>query len=528
LYLLRQAKESTQSEQVSIAQTALTVYAPLANRLGIWQLKWEIEDLSLRYLEPDTYKKIAQSLASKRVEREVDLGEVNHLLVTLLHENGISDFQVNSRAKHIYSIYKKMLRKNIGMENIYDISALRVLVRHVDDCYHVLSLIQEMWPQIHHEFDDYIAHPKPNGYRSIHIVIVGPKNKNIEIQIRTYDMHEQSELGVASHWRYKEGIMQSLDNELKIALLREVIAWHKELASQGSVSPKEKIPDLLSDRVYVFTPTGEIIDLNKGATPLDFAYAIHSEVGHRCRGAKVNNKLVQLTYSLKTGDRIEIMTGKQANPSRDWLNTHLGYLKTKRAVAKVQHWFKTQDSLLKEDEDDASLEDNKEKRHIPLPTIMQKDKKIPDGKITSDVGIEGINRLLTYMARCCKPLPGDPILGYITRKGGVTIHRKDCRTLSRDSKNRDRFIDVAWSQKQQNQYLVTLLIKIMETPGILQKISTLLAGEKIHVVAIEMQKTDDAVICDIYLTVNVKNHEALKKVYDVLKQLPQLIALQRK
>lgn len=441
LWQLETAKNKSPQEQQHLAQQALEIYAPLANRLGIWQLKWELEDLSLRYLQPEMYKKIAHWLILRRREREDYIHQVIEILNELLIKSHIQDFKVTGRVKHIYSIYKKMLRKDNLFNKIYDISAFRVLVQNVDDCYRVLSILQNIWPSIQEEFDDYIMNPKPNGYRSIHTVMIGPQQRIIEIQIRTYEMHHDSELGIAAHWRYKEGILQPSNYEEKIALLREIMEWQKEVSSNNDKQVKKPMQDLFADRIYVFTPLADIIDLPKGATPLDFAYHIHSDVGHRCRGAKVNGHIVPLTYHLQTGERIEILTAKEANPSRDWLNPHYGYLNSQRARAKLQHWFRVQDAVQNQE----TPREPVKQTYVPPPAVLPSPSKIPVA--ATNIKILGISNLLTHMARCCNPEPTDTIIGYITQTRGISIHRINCPNLLHiKDANRARLIEVEWSK----------------------------------------------------------------------------------
>ena len=404
--------------------------------------------MCLRYLQPDMYKMIAKGLSSRRDEREEYVKDAINVLNKTLKSANIEKFEVSGRVKHIYSIYKKMQRKRANLEQIYDMSALRVLVPSIEDCYSVLSVLQNHWMQVHEEFDDYISFPKPNGYRSVHTVLIGPENHYIEVQIRTYQMHQESELGVAAHWRYKEGVLQPSSYEAKIALLRTVIAWQKEVTHNEEAKSPQGSQDIFADRIYVFTPTGEIVDLPKDSTPLDFAYHIHSEVGHRCRGAKVNGHIVQLTRQLQTGERIEIITAKEANPSRDWLNPHLGYVKSPRARSKISHWFRVRDSLQHAMEGREILDREMRKANISekpdldalaekfnykteddllagigsgdvriaqIINIIQPVKsalpaladRVETQKASTSVKILGINNLLTNIARCCKPLPGD-------------------------------------------------------------------------------------------------------------------------
>lgn len=572
LWQLRNASAISSEEQIQLAQETLYVYAPLANRLGIGQLKWELEDLSLRYLEPEIYKQIAKWLASRRDERENYIKNVIAVLEEALKQNGIQDFQISGRVKHIYSIYRKMRRKSSDYSEIYDVSAVRVLVASIADCYVVLSIVHQLWKQIPKEFDDYIAHPKTNGYRSIHTAVIGPDGYNVEVQIRTQQMHQEAELGLAAHWRYKEGGKQKANYEEKIAWLRQVMEWQKEVTKEISLeSNKQQTQDLFADRIYVFTPTGDIVDLPQGATPLDFAYHIHSEVGHRCRGAKVNGNIVPLTYGLRTGERIEILTAKQPNPSRDWLNTHLAYLKTQRARAKVQHWFKAQDHAqhvaaghaLFEKElrrlglgQTLSLEDIAEKLnykssddllaalglgdiriaqilHCLQPSeadavIASPLTRAPTKKKLGDIQIIGVGNLLTQMARCCKPLPGEPIIGFITRGRGVSVHRQDCTNILHANENtKKRFIEVNWGEKVDNTYPVDLYLEAYDRQGLLRDITTMLATEKINLLEIQTQTDKNSHKAHVYLTIEIANLAILEKILDRLQHIPNILLAER-
>jgi GTP pyrophosphokinase len=572
LWQLRQAKQLSKQEQELLANETLAVFAPLANRLGIWQLKWEIEDLCLRCLHPDSYMQIAKGISARRDDREAYIERFMVFLSNILEEAGIRQFQVTGRVKHIYSIYRKMQRKSAHLEQIYDMSALRVLVQNVQDCYAVLSILQNHWQQIPEEFDDYISHPKPNGYRSIHTVVIGPHHHNVEIQIRTYQMHQESELGVAAHWRYKEGVLQTSHYEAKIALLRQIMAWQKEVIGSDHVKSDQSARDLFADRIYVFTPTGDIVDLPKGATPLDFAYHIHSEVGHRCRGAKVDGNIVPLTYPLQMGERIEILTAKQANPSRDWLSPHLGFLKTARARAKVQHWFRVKDSiqhailgreLLEKELKKAGLNEK-----IDLNTIANKCNYKTEDDLLAGLGagdirfsqilhhlqpaappaalpmiegresegysphvqIPGINNLMTHIARCCKPLPGDAIVGYVTRNRGVSIHRHNCNNMMQMATmdNTKRMIEVSWGEKKKGHYPADLFVRVFDRPGMLRDVAALLAGEKINVLGIQTQKVGDSSGMDIYITIEIENRQQLKTAIDHLKNIPNVVDAHRR
>lgn len=535
LWLLRKAKNLPKSEQEKFAKETMDVYAPLANRLGVGHLKWEMEDLCFRYLNPDIYKQIAKWLDSRREEREYYIQKVMDELKAALTKVNIKSFEITGRVKHIYSIYRKMQRKNSSLDEIYDISAVRVLVPEIEDCYATLGIVHSMWGQIPSEFDDYIMHPKPNGYRSIHTAVRGPENRTVEVQIRTLQMHQESELGVAAHWRYKEGGVQKSDYEAKIAWLRQVMEWQKEIAS--SSENKDVIPaeagteapakDLFADRVYVFTPTGDIVDLPQGATPLDFAYHIHSEVGHRCRGAKIGGSIVPLTYHLQTGERVEILTAKQPNPSRDWLNPHSGYLKTPRARAKVLHWFKALDDL--HEAEKAEKTKIKEKKEVVIPStaitpeLPAIKKPAASQKSRQDIQILGVGHLLTQIARCCKPLPGEPIIGYITLGKGVSIHRKSCNNIlhiTEDTKN--RLIEVDWGEKTSDIYPVDIKIDAYDRHGLLRDITAYFASEKINVLGIQTYTEKNSHEAHIQLTLEITALEQLNHILSRLKQIPNV------
>jgi len=475
--------------QHQVAQETLGIFAPLANRLGVWQLKWELEDLSLRYLEPALYKKVAKLLDERRVDREHYIEDVIAQLKQALAHARI-DAEVTGRPKHIYSIINKMKRKNIEFGDLYDVRAVRILVRDIESCYAALSVVHELWSSIPSEFDDYIANPKSNGYRSLHTAVTGPRELAVEVQIRTHQMHHDSELGVAAHWRYKENRQTETGFDEKIAWLRQILAWKAELADSGSLQLQFK-NELLQDRVYVLTPQGKVIDLPKGATPVDFAYTLHTDLGHRTRGAKVDGIIVPLKYKLQTGQRVEILTAKQGAPSRDWLSPKLGYLKSARARAKVRHWFKTQNiedsiaegrSLLdrelqrlgvgtvnqekiaqrlgfhKLDELLAALGQGDLTQHRLALAIQQevppKPAAAPNAAprhaarraSAAGVLIEGVDNLMIKLAKCCKPEQPDRIVGYVTRDRGITVHRQDCAFMARVPEDkRDRMLGAVWA-----------------------------------------------------------------------------------
>lgn len=486
---LRYLGGASEAQQQQIARGIQGVFSPLANRLGVWQLKWEMEDLSLRFLEPKLYKEVAKLLDSKRLDREQYIKHVEALLRDKLAQAGIKA-EVSGRPKHIYSIINKMRRKQLNFEQLFDVRAVRILVDDVKDCYTALSLVQTLWQPIPGEFDDYIARPKSNNYRSLHTAVSGPQGLALEVQIRTFEMHEYSELGVAAHWRYKEGAKSDLVLDEKISWLRQILTWKEGSKDSGDMLEQFKT-ELFQDNVYVFTPQGRVIDLPKDATPIDFAYALHTDLGHRTRGAKVDGHIVPLSYKLQNAERVEILTTKVGAPSRDWLSPTLGYLKSPSARAKVRHWFKHQHAEENITQGRAKLDKelhrsgagavNQEKiaqklhfnklddclnaigrgdvseyqiataiqeltnpkpveKAIPVPV-----KRMPTQLTPTEVTLEGIGNLQTNMAKCCKPLYPDTIIGYVTCDRGVTIHRQTCSFIKRlGSERHDRLLSAQW------------------------------------------------------------------------------------
>lgn len=478
-------------QQKLIARETQGIFAPLANRLGVWQIKWELEDLSLRFLEPQLYKQVAKLLDERRVDREQYIADVLVLLRQELAQAGIQA-EVTGRPKHIYSIINKMKRKNLEFGELYDVRAVRILVPELRDCYTALGMVHNLWQPIPGEFDDYIAHPKSNGYRSLHTAVIGPRDLAIEVQIRTTEMHQHSELGVAAHWRYKEGGKSDSKFDEKIAWLRQILEWKEDVADSGDMLEQFK-SELFRDHVYVLTPQGKVIDLPKGATPVDFAYTLHTDLGHRTRGAKVDGSIVPLNYKLQNGQRVEILTTKIGSPSRDWINPGLGYLQSGRARAKVRQWFKMQNfdehvaqgrtQLDKELHRLGVIAVNQEKlaqrlhfnkledllaaigrsevtQHQltvaiqdELPGKVEEAKPVAaravsNGKTSGSVLIEGVGNLLTKTAQCCHPEPPDAIVGYVTRDRGITLHRADCRAILRIPENRrDRLLEAQWGNK---------------------------------------------------------------------------------
>lgn len=483
---MRELPAADELQRRRIAQETQSIFAPLANRLGVWQLKWELEDLSVRYLEPELYKQVARLLDERRVDRERYIAELLALLEQELARANIRA-EVSGRPKHIYSIVNKMKRKQLGFDELYDVRAVRVLVDDVESCYAVLGLVHDLWQPVPGEFDDYIAHPKSNDYRSLHTAVVGPRELPVEVQIRTHEMHRHSELGVAAHWRYKEGGKSDAGFDEKISWLRQILKWKSELAGLSG----QFRDGLIQDRVYVLTPQGRIIDLPKGATPVDFAYTLHTDLGHRTRGAKVDGSIVPLGYQLRTGQRVEILTTKQGAPSRDWLSPAAGYLQTSSARAKVRHWFRQQgvdDSvaqgrglLERELQRLGAVSINQEKiaqrlrfnkaeelliaigrgkvtlRRVSLAIQQEMPTKLTGvttavaprqavrPSASSGVLVAGVGNLMIRMAKCCVPSPPEAIVGYVTRDRGITIHRRDCPFMRRISDDRrDRVLDAQW------------------------------------------------------------------------------------
>lgn len=572
LCVLRAAVHLSEAAQKKLATEVMEIYAPLANRLGIGAIKWELEDHAFRWLHPEEYKTIAKGLKAKRLERDKFVHSIIKQLTDQISASGVTHFSVFGRAKHIHSIYKKMMRKNVSLDEIYDATAVRVLVDTKAQCYEVLSLVHTLWKQIPAEFDDYIIHVKPNGYQSLHTAVIGPEGRAFEVQIRTFKMHELAEKGVAAHWKYKEGGRhQKESHERKIEWLRDVFAWHQEMAANKGVA-ETITAEFLEDRVYVFTPEGDVLDLPQGVTPLDFAYHVHSQLGHRCRGAKVNDHIVPLTYQLKTGDRVEILAGKEVKPSRDWLNPHLNFLKTSRAKAKVMHWFKMQDydknvevgrelldkelkslgikadklqevaayfSYKKVDDLYASLGRNDIKmsqivnRLLPSDTVTPNINKImrhhPVPEISGDdLQIEGVGNLLTSMARCCQPVPGDPVIGYITVGRGVSVHRQDCTNIIHATdKQRRRFLQVSWGSAIRASYAVDLQIKAFDRPDLLKDVTTLLVNEKAIVYSLQTQSNKEENLASIDLTIEIDGLQSLSRLLAKLAQIPNVLEARR-
>jgi GTP pyrophosphokinase len=566
------AVKNDEERREAVARDVFDVYAPLAHRLGIGHLKWELEDLSFRYLYADSYKRIARLLDGKRVERDRYIERVRQQLSQALTEARI-EFEISGRAKNIYSIWRKMQRKGIGFSQVYDIRAVRILVPEVRDCYATLGMVHGLWRNIPNEFDDYIANPKENGYRSLHTAVIGPEGKILEVQIRTHAMHDEAELGVCAHWRYKGSdgpTGQTSSYEEKISWLRHVLDWHEETGDPGDAADQRNF-EVSQDRVYVFTPGGDVVNLASGATPLDFAYHVHTEVGHRCRGAKVNGQIVPLTHTLATGDRVEILTSKQGEPKRDWLQSGMGYLRTQRARAKVQAWFRSRArdenieagrALLEREFRRLALTSVDYKRiagRVQLPTVddmyaavgsgdlnagqvlnaaqgLIGDKPQPQLRLSRGTGsskgsavqVQGVGNLLTNMAGCCKPVPGDAITGFITQGRGVSIHRADCNRLLQLSDNQsERVIDVEWGVADDERFEVDLAIEAYDRQGLLRDVTQMFANARINVLSIQTQSNRKANSATMRLTVEVGNLSSLSKLLERLNRLKNVISARR-
>ncbi|MCQ4271440.1 GTP diphosphokinase [Pseudomonas kuykendallii] len=573
---IRTVKNADDEKRHRVAREVFDIYAPLAHRLGIGHIKWELEDLSFRYLEPEQYKQIAKLLHERRLDREQYITTVMDQLRAELAATGIKS-DISGRAKHIYSIWRKMQRKGLQFSQIYDVRAVRVLVPEIRDCYTALGIVHTLWRHIPKEFDDYIANPKENGYRSLHTAVIGPDGKVLEVQIRTHAMHEEAELGVCAHWRYKGTDLKATSShyEEKISWLRQVLEWHEELGDIGGLAEQLRV-DIEPDRVYVFTPDGHAIDLPKGATPLDFAYRVHTEIGHNCRGAKINGRIVPLNYSLQTGEQVEIITSKQGSPSRDWLNSNLGYITTSRARAKIVHWFKLQArdqnvaagkgllerelnrlALLQVDYERLAEKANMktaedmfaalgagdlrlaqlinhaqqlvepERGSEQLELIPRKHGGNKPGR-RGDIQIQGVGNLLTQMAGCCQPLPGDPIVGYITQGRGVSIHRQDCASvLQLESREPERIIQVSWGPVPVMTYPVDIVIRAYDRSGLLRDVSQMLLNERINVLAVNTRSNKEDNTASMSLTIEIPGLDALGRLLGRLSQLPNIIEARR-
>ncbi|MDW8299824.1 MAG: bifunctional (p)ppGpp synthetase/guanosine-3',5'-bis(diphosphate) 3'-pyrophosphohydrolase [Anaerolineae bacterium] len=579
LHNMRTLGYTPPEHQIKKARETLDIFAPLANRLGIWQMKWELEDLSFRYLNPEKYREIAAQLEIRRAEREKYLETVKARLSKEITAAGIPIVQISARPKHIYSIYRKMERKRIPFDQVYDIHALRVIVPEKAQCYQVLGIVHSIWRPIPSEFDDYIAAPKNNFYQSLHTAILDDQGKTIEVQIRTPEMHENAEYGIAAHWRYKEGTAHDKEFEERLRYLRRLIeAAAEDVSAEADAQEfvKAMRSDVFQNRVYVFTPKGDVIDLPSGATPIDFAYYIHTDVGHRCRGARVNGVQVSLDYRLQSGDRVEIITtSKRAGPSLDWLNPSLGYVQTSRARHKIQAWFKRVGRennialgrnvvdrelrrlglLAKPREEVAALFGfNKVddffsavgRGDISAPSIATKvleaDRKAQHEaaaaplapttephthpvNASDGIDIMGDSGMLITLGRCCNPVRGDPIVGYITRGKGVTVHRADCPNVINSSEP-ERFINVTWGTSVERAYPVPIVITAYDREGLLRDIGAITANENINIADLRVQTRNS--IASIFLTIELESLEQLSRVLAKIEMLPNVIEARRR
>jgi GTP pyrophosphokinase len=571
---LRWFAKHPHDERAAYARETLALYAPLANRLGVWQLKWELEDLSFRFLEPEIYKKIAQMLDEKRAEREHYIAAAMATLGRELAAAGVEG-EVAGRPKHITSIWNKMRAKQLDFSDVHDVRALRVIVPSAADCYAALGVVHNLWQPIPKEFDDYISRPKGNQYQSLHTAVIGPGGKTLEVQIRTEEMHRHAEFGVAAHWRYKEGGKSARARDAfddKIAWLRQLLAWRDEVAGSAAWAEKTR-KAALDDTVYVLTPQGKVVDLPAGATPIDFAYALHSDVGHRCRGAKVDGHMVPLDTPLASGQRVEITVAKTGGPSRDWLNPERGFIRSHRARGKVRQWFNAQAlaqtiaagravverearregagqashdllagklGFAKPEELFAALgRDEVNLRQLqaalresgggaqaapePVSAPVPRKAKAP---AQGGILVVGIDRLLTQLAKCCKPVPPDAIRGFVTRGKGVSIHREDCRSLKRLAEvSSERLIDAEWGAKASGAYAVEIVVTASDRQGLLRDIGDALARERINVTAVRTQSRDD--LARMRFAFEVGDVAHLRRALAVVKEVAGVIRVSR-
>ncbi|NMC28646.1 MAG: bifunctional (p)ppGpp synthetase/guanosine-3',5'-bis(diphosphate) 3'-pyrophosphohydrolase [Pelolinea sp.] len=561
LHNMRTLSHMPEKKRYSIAKETLDIFAPLANRIGIWQLKWELEDLSLRYLKPDIYKEIAQKLSDRRKDREEEIALIIKDLDSVMKKGKI-EAEITGRPKHIYSIYRKMTDKGMPFEMVRDLRGVRLIVPDIPSCYAALGLIHTHWRPIPNEFDDYIAAPKDNFYRSLHTAVLYSDGKTLEVQIRTPEMNENAEFGIAAHWIYKEKKPFTDTYQQRINWLRKLMDWKQDVDDAQEFVDGMK-SDVFEDRVYVFTPRGDIIDLPRGSTPIDFAYHVHTEIGNRCRGAKVNGKLVSLDYHLQTGDQLEILTAKHGGPSRDWLNINLGLVKTQRARSKIRQWFKKQDeeqnlnqgrNILDKEFHRLGLENvnvenlahsldlkNEEELYISLGTgdlsirklvsklddvekgtedpLFKIHAPVTENEASDTVSVLGLKGILTHFARCCSPAPGDAIVGYITRGRGVTIHRQDCPNML-SVKDHERIIKVNWGEAHRT-FPVDIQIKAYDRQGLMNDISTIISNENINLRDIKINLSNNLAV--INLTLDITDISQLSRVLTRIESLPNIM-----
>ncbi len=592
--VIRAAKNESPESRELIAREVSNIYAPLANRLGIGQLKWELEDLAFKFLHPETYREIADDLSERRIDRERYVEDFVSNLSALLESENIHG-TVYGRPKHIYSIWRKMQKKHLKFNELYDVRAVRVLVHSIEECYATLGVIHSHFEHIAKEFDDYIANPKPNGYQSIHTVVYGPGRKVVEIQIRTESMHNLAESGVAAHWKYKEGNGQSQGVEERINWLRKLLSWRDDMIKSGSLQDEFQ-NQVFEDRIYVFTPTGEVVDLPTGATPLDFAYNVHTMVGHCCIGAKVDGRIVPYSYKLKTGEQVEIITSKKPNPSRDWIKADNGFLKTTKARNKVQSYFRKLDfdknrdlglELIEKEADRLSLGVNKDQLYSIIKLRLSKfnlktvddvlanvgsgdigvniitglinesidkskdkeevlnseavideivnrkpaDELLKKSSHKSGIVVQGVGDIMTHMAKCCQPIPGDEIVGFVTQGRGISIHRCDCEKLRRINElYPERVVDASWGDNVEisgNGYTVTIRVISEDYSGFLRDVTTVIANEKMNVLGIRSHVDSAKNICRVDIDLLVISIPVLNRVIAKLSDLTHIISAER-
>jgi GTP pyrophosphokinase len=602
LHNMRTLSPLPRAKQHKIARETLEIYAPLASRLGIWQFKWELEDLSFRFLEPDKYRQITEQVAALKRSSERYINRVIRTLSAALEQAGI-EAQLQGRSKHVYSIHKKMQRKGQDLSEIYDLLAVRVIVEEVKDCYAALGVIHSLWKPIPGEFDDYIAMPKENLYQSLHTAVFCLDGLPLEVQIRTEAMHRVAEFGIAAHWRYKEGGKRDVSFDAKLAWLRQLMEWRKDIADAQEFVESLKT-DIFQDQVFVFTPKGDIIDLPAGATPIDFAYRIHTDIGHRCRGAKVNGRLVNLDYRLQNGDRVEILTGKAGGPSRDWLNPNLNFVKSAHARDKIRSWFRKQqqeENILKGKEQldkelrqlalEQAFEDviqifennppgpgespdkmlgkwheelkrlgyagkkseelvsffkkftgrneiylaigygDLSAQQLALRLLVMEEQPItvpqvaPRGPAAAGLQVMGVGDLLTNLGRCCNPLPGDEIIGYVTRGKGITVHRRDCRNVAKVDEP-GRLVRVSWGGGPQQFYPVSIIVRALDREGLLRDVATVVAEDKISLAAASAVAHGDHT-ATITATLQITGIEQLGRVLTKIESIKDVIEVVR-
>jgi GTP pyrophosphokinase len=561
------------ADQQRISRETMEIYGPLAGRLGIWQLKWQLEDLAFRYLEPQAYRQIAEMLDARREARERYIAQVEGIIREELKEQGVKA-EVQGRAKHIYSIHQKMEKyaaEGKSFHEIYDLLAVRILVDTMADCYNALGVVHQLWRPLPGTFDDYIANPKQSMYQSLHTIVMCLGQRPLEVQIRTHEMHQTDEYGVAAHWRYKEGGKRDIRYEERLAWLRQLLDWQRELSRAEDLVEAVKT-DIFRDQVFVFTPKGEVKDLPVGSTPIDFAYRIHTELGHTCVGAKVNGRLVPLNHQLQNGDSVEIMASKSSHgPSRDWLSPSLGYTRTSHAREKIRQWFKRQERTenisrgrdlvekelrrlgvaLSQVEDDLlrifkyeELDDFLEAvgyggisthhmilRLAPLLQPLEEISTLPTGAapspavVTPSIRVLGTGDLLTHMARCCNPVPGDEIIGYVTRGEGVTVHRRDCQNILHIAE-KERLVEVEWGRRGQF-YPVAVHIEAWDRVGLLRDVSTLVAEEKVNMVGVRAQEHGDGTL-SVFVTLETTGIEQLARLLAKLESVRGVISVSRR